>query len=282
MKIIHLSDTHIGRDDNARRADRLVQDILTLENPETCLVIHTGDLIDRASPHDMLIGRSLLDGLVAGGVRVLLCPGNHDYGDGAHIDPERAERFRECFAPFIFGDQHASFPVLTLIDDCAFIGLDSSSAEFSFLTRWMAEGCLGREQLRHLNELLDRTEVRERHIVLYLHHHPFLDAYAVRPDVADRHRLWHLFVWWTRRFRRLKDAYSLLQVIRDRVQLLLCGHLHFGLDYGSEARRYGIPLALDASSSTATDMDTDRMRYRVIDTQTGRVVTRFVPFSGFW
>ena len=54
--------------------------------------------------------------------------------------------------------------------------------------------------------------------------------------------------------------------VRDRMQVLLFGHMHFGLDCSSDGQRYGIRLALDASSTTcAGDEGGDRMRYRVID-----------------
>jgi hypothetical protein len=135
---------------------------------------------------------------------------------------------------------------------------------------------LGSGQIAALNALLDRPDVRQRKVVLYLHHHPFFDAFAVRADVGDGGYFSHLFGWNTRRFRRLKDAYSLMQCIRDRVDILLFGHQHFGLDYSAEGQRYGIPLALDGSSSTAAQMDTDRMRSRVIDLASGTYETRFV------
>ena len=54
-------------------------------------------------------------------------------------------------------------------------------------------------------------------------------------------------------------------MLRDRAQVLLFGHMHFGLDCGGEGRKYGIKLAMDGGSTTCTDDDTDRMRYRVID-----------------
>jgi 3',5'-cyclic AMP phosphodiesterase CpdA len=146
----------------------------------------------------------------------------------------------------------------------------------SWWERWAAEGHLGAAQVAELNALLDMPQVRRRKVVVYLHHHPFLDAFAVRADVADRAYLSHLLGWNTRRLRRLKDAYSLMQCLRDRVDVLLFGHQHYGLDYSAEARHYGIALALDASSSTCTQMDTDRMRYRVIDTQTLGFATRLV------
>lgn len=280
MKIIHLSDTHVGRDDNGVRLDRLVDDILTLGNPCEHVVIHTGDLINRGDEHVMRAGGDILARLSSAGWRVLLCPGNHDCGDAMKVDPAMARNFRDHFAAYIYADQAAEFPVLTLIDDCALIGLDSNEAELGWPERWFAEGCLGVGQISKLSALLDRTEVRDRFVVLYLHHHPFFDAYVVRPDVGDGHFFSHLFGWNTRRFRRLKDAYSLLQCIRDRVDLLLFGHQHFGLDYSAESQRYGIPRAFDASSSTCTQMHTDRMRYRIVDTQTGLADTRFVDFPG--
>lgn len=278
MKIIHLSDTHVGYGDNERRLRALLHDIAELGAPQDHVVVHTGDLIHHGHPDERRLGRALLDTLADQGWRILLAPGNHDYGDSLHVDPQWAADFRQHFAPFIFGAAPAQFPVLTLLDDCAFIGLDSNEAEMGFWERWMAEGYLGEGQISRLNALLDSTALQGRTVVLYLHHHPFFDAPVVRADVGDHGYLSHLFGWNTRRFRRLKDAYSLMQCVRDRADILLFGHQHFGLDYSAEGQRYGIRTALDASSSTATQMDTDRMRYRVIDTATGAVVTRFVGF----
>lgn len=276
MKLIHLSDTHIGRDNNGQRMQALLDDIQSLGDPADYLIIHTGDLNDKGNLDAMQQGRALLDPMVAKGWRILLCPGNHDCGDSMHVSPHSAQAFKDHFSSFIFGRQPKQFPVLTLTDDCALIGLDSNEAEMSIWQRWFAEGHLGQRQLDALNGMLDRAEVKARTVVVYLHHHPFFDAFAVRADVGDGKYLSHLFGWNTRRFRRLKDAYSLMQVLRDRADVLLFGHQHYGLDYSAEGQRYGIPMALDASSSTATQMDTDRMRYRVIDTEKKGYQTRLV------
>lgn len=278
MKIIHLSDTHIGRDNNKVRCDRLVDDILTLPNPKNYIAIHTGDLINEGNQALMSLGGDILGRLSASGFEVLLCPGNHDCGDAKKVDPTRAKHFREYFGNYIFNGKEQKFPVVNFTDDCAFVGLDSNEAEMSWPFRLFAEGNLGDAQVERLSAVLDQEEVRRRFVVVYLHHHPFFDAYVARPDVGDGNYISHLVGWSTRRFRRLKDAYTLMQCIRDRADLLLFGHQHFGLDYSVESQRYGIPHAFDASSSTATQMDTDRMRYRIIDTSTGVVETRFVRF----
>jgi predicted phosphodiesterase len=276
MKLIHLSDTHVGRDNNTQRLQSLLDDIASLGNPADYLIVHTGDLNDRGNLDAMQQSRALLDPMAEKGWRILLVPGNHDCGDALHVDPGCAAQFRDHFSSYIFGRQPKQYPVLTLTDDCALIGLDSNEAEMGWWERWAAEGYLGEAQIAALNTLLDRPDVRQRKVVVYLHHHPFFDAFAVRADLGDRGYLSHLFGWNTRRFRRLKDAYSLMQCIRDRADILLFGHQHFGLDYSAEGQRYGIPLALDGSSSTATQMDTDRMRYRVIEVGSGRVEMRFV------
>jgi 3',5'-cyclic AMP phosphodiesterase CpdA len=266
MKLIHISDTHIGRGDNTFRFERVVDDLLANppDAPGNCVIVHTGDLIDSATEANRQAGRLLLDRL-ATRYRVLLCPGNHDYGDAMSVDEEDAQAFQLMFGDFIFQGKPHEFPVLSEVGNHVFIGLDSNAEELSFWERWFAEGHLGERQLSSLNQLLDSPALSGKQVVIYLHHHPFTFGYSVMPDVGDRNPLNYLYVQLTRPFLRLKDAYSLCQVLRDRTQGLLFGHMHYGLDCSGDGRKYGIKLALDGSSTTCTDNDTDRMRYRVVD-----------------
>ena len=267
MKLIHLSDTHVGKDGNALRFERVVDDLLAHPPcaPENCVIVHTGDLIDSASDSHRRSARILLDRL-ATRYRVLLCPGNHDYGDAVAVDNEDAQAFQQAFGDYIFQGQPAAFPVVSEVGaDCVFIGLDSNAAELNFWEKWFAEGHLGEAQLAALNNLLDSPVVAGKQVVVYLHHHPFAFGYTVMPDVGDRNPLAFVYTQLTRPFLRLKDAYSLCQILRDRAHVLLFGHMHFGLDCSGDSGKYGIRLALDGSSTTCTDNDADRMRYRVAD-----------------
>ncbi|MBI5890219.1 MAG: metallophosphoesterase [Nitrosomonadales bacterium] len=268
MKLIHISDTHIGRGDNALRFERVVEDLLKNppDAPGNCVVVHTGDLIDSATEANRRAARVLLDRLAAR-YRVLLSPGNHDYGNAVSVSNEDALAFQQAFGDYIFQGKPASFPVLSEVGaGYVFIGLDSNAEELKFLDRLFAEGRLGGNQLWALNHMLDSPAVAGRQAFIYMHHHPFSFGYSVMPDVGDGKSLYHLFAQLTRPFRRLKDAYSFCQVARDRVQGVLFGHMHYGLDCSGDARKYGIQLALDGSSTTCTDNDgEDRMRYRVID-----------------
>ena len=268
MKLVHFSDTHIGRGDNLARFARVVDDLCgnPPDVPQRCCVVHTGDLIDSASAAHRQAAKNQLDRLRDAGFRVFLCPGNHDYGNAAGIDKADARAFIDCFRDYIFAQQAAEFPVVHLLDDRhALLLLDSNQAELGWWNGFFAEGHLGSAQLRRLNEMLDRPKICARRVIVGLHHHPFSYAYSVTPDVGDGHLAHHLLVGLTRPFRRLMDAYSLCEIIRSRVQVLLFGHRHFGLNCSSNSQCYDIPLALDGGSSTATEKRCDRLRYRIID-----------------
>jgi 3',5'-cyclic AMP phosphodiesterase CpdA len=282
MKLIHLSDTHIGAGTNAERMDQVVRGLIEHPpaDPRTCVVLHTGDLIDAALPENREIGKQKLDRLRDAGFRVILCPGNHDYGDKYEVNNEAARIFKHEFASYIFHNEPQKFPVLHhLGNDHVLISLDSNAGELTRFQECFAEGQLGKPQLDTLNSLLDSDALRGKKVVLALHHHPFYYGYSVMPDVADGRLLWHLEARLTRPFRRMKDAYSFCQIARDRVQALLFGHKHEGLDCSAESVKYGIRLGLDGNSTTDTDDNSDRLRYRIIDLDTMTFTTRTIKKS---
>jgi 3',5'-cyclic AMP phosphodiesterase CpdA len=276
MQIVHLSDTHLGTSNNVARLDAVINDVLSFGDPSNTTFVHTGYLVDTSTVEQHSLGLQALDRIAASGRRVLLAPGNHDCGGAYFVDPHPADAFKQTLKRHLYNSQPHAFPVLTLTSDVAFIGLDSNEGEMGFFTRLMAEGHLGDAQLAKLSNLLDDPQVLKRQVVVYMHHQPFMGAFAVRPDIGDRHYIKHILDFDTTRFRRLKDAYSFVNVVRDRIDILLCGHRHLNLDYCNEARRYGFKMALDGSSTTGNKMHIDRMRYRVIDTQTGTYDTRYV------
>ena len=282
MKIIHLSDTHVGYDDNANRFKKIAGHIIANCAPASdYLIIHTGDVIDRE--YDVKNHRpaiEVFEKLENAGFKIFLCPGNHDYGDESGMRKDCAQEFRRDFGKYLFPDSAKTFPVKTIVKDNVFIGLDSCAAELRYMESWFAEGRIGKTQLSALNEMLAEEEKdrrKEKKIILYLHHHPFTYASTVRPGYYDPHWRFHLIQRFTQRFRRLIDAYSLLQIIRDRVDVLLFGHRHFGLDCSVDSQRYGMAIGLDASSSTCTRMDTNRMRYRIIDLSIMSVQINLLP-----
>lgn len=67
MKIIHLGDTHIGRNNNSQRLQALLDDITSLGAPTDYLILHSDDLNDTGSLDAMQQSRALLDPMVAKG-----------------------------------------------------------------------------------------------------------------------------------------------------------------------------------------------------------------------
>ena len=84
MKLIHLSDTHVGRADNHLRLQKLLQDIASLGQPQDFVIIHTGDLCDQGIESEIRQSRALLDPMLAQGL--------------AHSAGPRQPRLRQCLA----------------------------------------------------------------------------------------------------------------------------------------------------------------------------------------
>lgn len=277
MNIVHLSDTHVGVRDNLSRLNKIVTTVISNYHPKDTVVLHTGDLIDSYSDANCALAKIELNRLHDAGYRVLMCPGNHDYGNSAYIDNAFARAYRALFLKEILGDRNSTFPVVNFIGDCAFIGLDTMQDEMGFFARLFADGNVGAHQRSKLTERIKIARSTHKKIIVYMHHHPFINGYSVRPDIGDPNMAFRLLQWFTRPFRRLKDAYSLMQILRDKVDILLFGHQHTGLNHAFEAERYGIKLALDGSSSTCMDMPMDDMHIRVIDTDTMTFTTLLIP-----
>lgn len=110
MRILHLSDTHLGAELRARgvpsgwrRADDHLRAMEAALTPaltgEVDLVVHTGDVFDRSNPPEDAIGAAVvLLHRVARAVPVVLIPGNHDRRG---LEPHLGDRpgIRVCDAP---------------------------------------------------------------------------------------------------------------------------------------------------------------------------------------
>lgn len=256
MRIIHLSDLHIGAADTREALLRLTRVLWQVhdESPasEPPWLLITGDLLDRGGDHETQMAHQWLQELPP--LPLLLCPGNHDYGNWLYTSRRHAEQFRKSFARYLLGDGAdiqgplplvPVFPVTHRVGNWLLIGLDSTAEELRGFDALGAEGHLGTTQLESLQRLIDEPELASLSRLIYLHHHPF----------ASLHYL-----------HRLKDAEAFLDIIRDRVSILLFGHHHGGLDFSTESQKYGIPLALDAGTSTGRGQCKPRLRYRLIDT----------------
>jgi len=227
-RIIHLSDLHVGHEECGTRFRTLIDNITFLKQPASnYIILITGDIIENANhaeqSDEAVNAISILE---ESGYRVLVVPGNHDYGTGVLGD----EKFVGIFKKKYYKSRRISYPKLDIIDEIAFIGLDSTAEELHRFDRFLSEGELGMVQLRRLKRILSKPEVACRRSVVYLHHHPF----DYKPGM------------------QLKDSDGLKAVIENRVDMLLFGHYH--KDPASAGKIYhgmwGIPRCYNAGSST--------------------------------
>jgi 3',5'-cyclic AMP phosphodiesterase CpdA len=232
LRLIHLSDPHIGYRQCAKRFRSVVSNIVAREKAEGTIIIITGDLVEDIFHNDNLEDALEVVGILKkAGFKVLICPGNHDCGNGWVNTRGAAEKFMQAF--------DLSFPRVDIIEDTAFIGLDSNVEELHWYDRFFADGEIGKEQLQKLDEIINRPEFQDKTKVVYLHHHPI--------DMIP--------------FHKLKDHKEFGSIIRNKVDVVLYGHNHAGKNHSGT---WGIKIMLDGGSSTGKRMLWRKAKHRMI------------------
>ncbi len=168
----------------------------------------TGDLTNLALPSEFDAARRVIATIPDSTQRVSVIPGNHDYYTP---DAERDMRFERTFADYLTSDlpdyQEASgYPFCHLRDDVAIVGLNSGIATAPLY----ATGFVRKHELDAARALLADPVVRERFVVVMIHHHllPF-----------EHSKVEYL--------RRLVNANEVLRTLREaNVDLAIHGHNH--------------------------------------------------------
>ena len=252
MKILHISDLHIGKEtdvDRWRTAEKLVRKIQRAwgNDADKPLVLITGDVVDDGTEVEYIEARRILRPLHRAGFQVAPLPGNHDYGwNGAHAQEKRFKLFKK----YLLGiENRVSYPDVPYADnDVTVITLNSMHAETGFWDGLLADGELGSRQLDELDELITalRDERKKTHrIVVALHHHPF--QFPDDPPLKKvKERIGH----------RLKDGEDLMKLLAGRIDALLFGHEHRHVDFSEPfdghlfTKEFDIPCILSSGRST--------------------------------
>jgi 3',5'-cyclic AMP phosphodiesterase CpdA len=255
MKIIHLSDIHIGKSNNKKRFDSIVNWIIDNKDGHGAkVIVLTGDIVDDGSLGQYREAQSQIERLKSSEFIVLSAPGNHDYGVNGIVENwDCIARFKK----YISGD--VDYPYQVTVDDCAFIMLDSMMQEMNDYELWGAQGELGKQQLSELDRILN--DIEENHlsmkVVVALHHHPFYYNY----------------------FLKLRDDDLFKKVIMDedrgdsRINCLLFGHKHSEKRFSgksSKEKKYNIGL-IYASGSSTERTDEGKLIVPVIDLNTNSI-----------
>jgi len=230
-RIIHMSDLHVGYRDFDERFGIICNNLIVQRGGQASdyVIIITGDLVNNANNCDSYqkVKRWLERLRGAGFEHILVVPGNHDYGTGRCGDKKLVKLFRQAF----YQDE-LSYPRKDIIDNIAFIGLDSMAEELHFYDRLFSDGELGDNQLQRLGDILNAEDVRCcKKRVIYLHHHPF--------DWRPLHQLKD-----SGQFKKL-----LTNTINSGISIdaLLYGHNHQGRSHNGQ---WGIIRCYDGGTAT--------------------------------
>jgi 3',5'-cyclic AMP phosphodiesterase CpdA len=191
-RIWHVSDLHERRDPDHNRAVRDKLAAIPFD-AKADLLIMTGDLTDDGSEAQYA---QALEHLRPVAGRIVICPGNHDYGPiGNFYERAALRRFDKLRADL--GAHKAldggTVRVLAL-DTCL-----RTASPFDF-----ARGRLGWWQGKGIGWFCDACTRAGAHAVIAMHHTPFDTSWALRLDDAER----------------------LLRVAEGRAALVLVGHEH--------------------------------------------------------
>ncbi|ADB31126.1 metallophosphoesterase [Kribbella flavida DSM 17836] len=256
-RILHLSDTQVGRDgrdedgvDAVAALERMLHDARHL--PDLDLVVVSGDIADDGSVEGCVAVRDRVAAFAAArGIPHVYCTGNHDdrstfataLGSG-HLGPDGTDlgRLMESGGP--------ERVAVSEVNGVRIVTLDS-------LVPGAAHGALSDRQLQWLANLLETPA--SSGTVIVVHHPPvYLESSVLMGTVG------------------LRDSDRLASVLAGRdVRAVLCGHFHLQL----AATLAGVPVWVTPGVVTRIDLTTPPQLERAVKGASATVVDLGGPFS---
>lgn len=217
IRIIHISDIHWGKyKSHNKRIKSNIKKIWDkyFSSPEKRnenYLLVAGDMTDDGKAQQYKDVQELLSGFKG---RILLAPGNHDYGPhGVGYKSTCAKAFDTYMTKGLAGFKETYFskdkPITKVLSDengnqkVLSIGLNGCLKTKSILDT--ACGELGKSQWQALKRILKDSKYKNMWKIVYLHHHPFV-----------QHHLTH----------RLYDSEKLMLILYDKIDILAFGHMH--------------------------------------------------------
>lgn len=240
MKVLHVSDLHIGKRvngmsmlDDQRYILRQILDIA--EKRQVSVLLIAGDVYDKASPsaEAVTVFDAFLTDAVAAGLRVLAIPGNHDSAERIAYAQGLLEKQGVCLPPVYAGeverveleDEHGPvefwlLPFLKPGDVRRFFPDEEIGDDYSAALRAVLGSCA--------------IDQGKRNIVLS---HQLVTAYGTAPDRADDEI-------------KLGGMDNVDESVYDAFDYVALGHVHRPQRVGRDTVRYsGSPLKYSFSEA---------------------------------
>jgi 3',5'-cyclic AMP phosphodiesterase CpdA len=224
--------------------ERLRAVIADINRQAPDLVCVTGDLTNLSLEPEFALAREVVGHLALSPEMVTIVPGNHDvYTLGAM----RAAPFQKWFGEYARSDGGGqNFPLVRVRGEVAIIGLSTAVPSPPPL----ADGWLGKEQLRNLEGALSAQQGKFR--IVLLHHPPY-----------DNRNHW---------LRSLRDRGRFQEVLkRVGCELVLHGHEHRDLLRMLDGPSGRIPVICVGSATYSDERPARSARYNIYRIEGGRL-----------
>ena len=244
-KILHLTDTHVGKTKDEAKNLKLIRDkIVENYGDGEMVILVSGDLVDDGQKKQFAKARKIMDPLFSNpNFKVWTVPGNHDYGWNGTFN--QARRFKYFKSAFYGPYENVCYPHIKTHNGHIFIGLNSLKAELGLTDRLLADGELGSKQLKNLNGVLNQLDGRDKNkkVIVHLHHHPFIFPEDIDDPIGNIYEVLA---------HQLKDGPALMHILSGRVDVIVFGHDHEQLDFSNTkiSRQYKIPHILSGGKCT--------------------------------
>lgn len=217
MKVIHLSDLHIGRSIEESKMFVIFSSHISHYYPGTTVVI-TGDITDSGTEEQFAEASGLIS-LLKKTNPVVVVPGNHDYAwKGNIFCKDSWEAWLKYFGP----EEITEGLSMVCSDGIWFFCVDSGDPSDKEIS---ARGYISENLAAHLMKVLALGNGINKRIVL-LHHHPFDYGF----------------------FTKLNGSDLLLDAVSGNCEALLFGHKH---NLGCWRNLYDIPIIAASHKTTS-------------------------------
>ena len=265
MKIIHLSDLHIGKDfkrKNIKKFKIALRHALSIKFDH--LVI-TGDLSESAHESEFRVIRKILkDFDLLDSSKVSIVIGNHDIFGGVQIAadvldfPRKCKsadydvqvsnfisHFEELFTDCQFASPNKFFPYYKNLGDIGIIGINSIARYSKIGNPLASTGKVYPEQLDDIRNLISENNIKDQLKIALIHHHLYKKNITA---TSPQNSVWHKIESYTLRLRNKKKLLNVFKACG--INVVMHGHSHEVKEYN----RKGIYF-INAGGSIENDSD---------------------------
>lgn len=280
-KIAHISDTHISFNDTNGHGKNLVELLKDIQERECDHIVITGDLVENPEEREFQYVKEILSHFeLLHPDKLSVIPGNHDIFGGApgnvmfftfplickETEPsENVEKFIETFKDSF--PEKCSFPFLKVIDNIAFIGINSIDKWSEKNNPEGSNGMVSDKDLKKIRKILSQKELKDKYKIVLMHHH----LNKIRnSEEYPAHSLWLKTVDYK---MKLHNKNKLTELFRkQKVNLVLHGHTHVNDVYNIKGVNY-----INSSASCVPLTDDQARMYNIIsipgENETDRILT---------